>query len=281
MCMDQIVSLVEIGTGKILYFANSSFFVSLSGAFAGAYGGQYIVEKIKNRENLLTEIRNTNAAIMMTFDICHSYLSLKKKDVKALKENYDKQLQYIEEFNQRRRQGILSANEVFEFQADLQTLEAIFVPIDTLKKLIFEKISVGGRPLCLTTTLIRTIQSLNGCIQKRNQLIESYKANSPIPDEVLARHYFGLPDSNGNIDNNYPSYIESIYEQTENCIKFSQFLCEDLVAHGEKLKRKFGKKAPKISKPNFQSAVDADLMPDEAQYADWKNMFVKRGEDAE
>ena len=281
MCIEQILSITNLALKNSWDFANSTFFTSLIGAFAGAYGGQYIVERIKNRENLLAEIRNTNAAIMMAFDICNSYLSLKKQHVKTLKENHDRHVQDLNQFHAERKQGTIADDVVFRFQADFQSLETMLVPIGVLQKLIFEKISLNGRPLNLTATLIRTIQSLNNSIQKRNQLIELYKANSPIPDEVLATHYFGLPDKNGHIDNIYPSCVQFIYEQTDDCIFFSKLLCEDLVTHGEQLKKKFGKKSPKINKPDFQKAVDAGLMPDKNKYSDWKTMFVKRDDDIE
>jgi len=278
MCIEQVISTVAVPAKLVWDFVNTTFFTSLSGAFAGAYGGQLIVEKIKNRETLLTEIRNTNAAIMMSFDICNSYLSLKKQHVKALKETFDKQRDDLNTFHAGRKSGQIPNNVIFQFQADLQTLETMLVPIGVLQKLVFEKISLNGRPLNLTSTLIRTVQSLNNSIQKRNQLIEIYRANSPMPSELLVMHYFGLPNSGGHIDNNYPSCIEFIYEQTDDCIFFSELLCKDLVAHGEQLKKKFGKKAPKINKPDFNKAVDVGLMPDESKYSDWTNMFVKADE---
>ncbi|MDX2074386.1 MAG: hypothetical protein SFX19_08505 [Alphaproteobacteria bacterium] len=48
--MDQLIAAIAIPAKLSWDFANTTFFTSLSGAFAGAYGGQLIVEKIKNRE---------------------------------------------------------------------------------------------------------------------------------------------------------------------------------------------------------------------------------------
>jgi hypothetical protein len=60
---------------------NSNLFTSLigalAGAFAGAYGGQLIVERSKTRDELLKEMRNTNAAIMLAFGMCNTALSLR------------------------------------------------------------------------------------------------------------------------------------------------------------------------------------------------------------
>ena len=270
----EIISVVD--TLKSLEgFVNSTFVTSLFGAFAGAYGGQFIVEKIKNRETLLTEIRNTNAAVLMTFDICHSYILLKQQHVGPLKETFDKQREDLNTFQAGVKSGQIPDNEIFQFEADLKTCETMFVPIEVLQKLIFEKISLDGRPLILNSNLIRAVQSLNNAIQKRNQLIEGYRAKTPMQSKDFATQYFGLPYSGGHIDNNYPSCVEFIYKSTDDCIFFSKLLCEDLVAHGEQLKKKFGEDAPKIYTPNFNKAVEFGLIPDESKYSDWTNLFVK------
>src|SRR5689334_19372520 len=67
------------------------FIVAGTGAFAGAYGAQIITERSKLREELTKEIRNTNAAISISFGICNFLLSMKHQHVKDLKEKYDAQ----------------------------------------------------------------------------------------------------------------------------------------------------------------------------------------------
>ena len=133
MYIEQVISAVAVPAKLLWDFANTTFFSSLSGAFAGAYGGQLIVEKIKNRETLLTEIRNTNAAIMMAFDICNSYVSLKKQYVKALKETFAKQRQDLNKYHADLKSGQIPATDVFHFQADLGTLETMLMPIEVLQ----------------------------------------------------------------------------------------------------------------------------------------------------
>jgi hypothetical protein len=63
-------------------FFNSVFFTaiagSLAGAFAGARAAQRIAEKTRNKEELLREIRNTNAATMVAFGVCNSLISGQK-----------------------------------------------------------------------------------------------------------------------------------------------------------------------------------------------------------
>ncbi len=66
---------------SVWLFLNSQFALTLIGtisaAFAGAYGAHWIIERNKRREEWQRELRITNAAIMVSFEICNSFLSLK------------------------------------------------------------------------------------------------------------------------------------------------------------------------------------------------------------
>jgi hypothetical protein len=89
-CWSSIVDVIRWEDAK--GFFNSAFTTSLlgslAGAFAGAVAAQRIVERGKRREELLSEIRNTNAAIVLAFGVCNLYLTLKKQSVKAMGESY-------------------------------------------------------------------------------------------------------------------------------------------------------------------------------------------------
>lgn len=261
-------------------FFNSVFFTaiagSLAGAFAGAYGAQWIAERSKYREQLLKEMRITNAVIIVAFGICNSLLSLKKQHVKTLKEDFDIQKSALLNHQKRRQLGEIGNDAVFHFVADLQTLSIPPLSGDILQTQIFEKLSVVNRPLSLTTTLNQTIHSLNASLEKRNQLIEFYKSGD---SEVTAPVYFGFPQG-GKINQDYPSVIEAIYNQTDDGIFFSQLLCKDLVEHGnqiaEQFKKNFKKGAPTISEPDFSEAVKLNLMPTADKYNYWFTMFIKK-----
>ena len=76
-------------------FLNTPFGLTLTGtsvaAFAGVYGAHIILDRKKRKENLLRELRITNASIMVSFEICNSFLSFKKQQVKELGINYEQQ----------------------------------------------------------------------------------------------------------------------------------------------------------------------------------------------
>ncbi len=260
-------------------FFNSVFFTaiagSLAGAFAGAYGAQRIAERAKYRDELLKEIRNTNAANMVVFGMCNSLIQMKKQHVKSLKETFETQKAALLDHLNKMQMGQISKDTIFRFSADFETLSLPQLPVDILQKQVFEKLSLVGRPLSLAITLSQTVHSLSASLEKRNQLIESYKVANA---SISAPLYFGLPQG-GYINQDYPSLINAIYNQTDDGIFFSQLLGKDLVEHGEQIaaqfKKIFGKGAPTISKSNFGKAEKAGLMPKADNYPDWFTMFVK------
>ena len=74
--------------------SNSAFTTSLVGALAGAYAGAYAAHKIsersKERADFQTQIRNTNAAITLSFMVFNAAISLKKQQTKGLCDTYFK-----------------------------------------------------------------------------------------------------------------------------------------------------------------------------------------------
>ncbi|MDG4546588.1 MAG: hypothetical protein PQ612_10535 [Rickettsiales bacterium] len=278
----NIYNMLKTGLAPVWAFLNSTLFISLIStlvaAFAGAFGAQVIIERSKNKDRIIKDIRNINSTIMLSFGICNSFLSLKKQYVKSLKENFDKKKEELQKFQENRKVNTSDKN-IFEFQADFQTIDPLLIPTDVLQKQAFENMTLNGRPFSLVTTLIQTIHAVNSHINKRNNLIALYHANPPLPNDVLVRIYFGLPDRAGNIDENYPSCIDAIYTHTDDCIQFSSMLCNDLNILGEQLKKdfdkKFGKGAPTVNKPDFSKAEKIGIMPDPKNYKDWEEMFIK------
>lgn len=270
-------------------FANSTFTTSLIGALAGAFAGatvaQHIAERNKRRDELLREIRNTNAAIAIAFGICNSLLALKKQQVLDLKTNFDAKRAEVFEFERKRIAGELENSEPFYFVADYRTLQAHVLPTDILRTVVLEKLLLVGRPLNLVMMLDQTGYSLGQSIAKRNQLIESYKSGPVVSDQIIRQRYFGLPYNGGSQNLDYPGTIEAIYSQTDDGIFFSHLLCNDLHLHGGKLldefRLKFKKNVPRISKVDFTDAIKTGLMPSENDYTHWFTAFVNRIESSD
>lgn len=265
-------------------FSNSAFVTSLLGALAGAFAGataaQRIAERSKHREELLREMRNVNAAIALAFGICNTLLALKKQHVKSLKETYDVQKAALLEFERQRNAGEIQRDKVFKLKSDLQTLNPQSFPMDTLRMVVFERLSIIGRPLNLVVTLSQTVQNLEESLSKRNSLIESYKTVLANDTQHISTLYLGLPYGEGHINLDYPGTIDAIYSQTDDGIFFSNLLCKDLHAHGNRLadefKKKFKDNPPCISEVDFTAVSTIELMPDEKNYADWTKAFVTK-----
>jgi hypothetical protein len=236
-------------------FFNSAFFAalftaiagSMAGAFWGAYGGQRIVERGKQREELLTEIRNTNATVMVAVGICNSFLGIKRQNVKPLKDLYDAQNAAYHAHAKKRELGQISLHTPFEFVANLQSLSLPPFPLEILRQQIFEKLSLSGRPLLLVNALSETIHGLNTSINARNVLIDDYKKSSSLSAEL----YFGLPLGGSRVINQeYPASIEQIYCHTDNgifsaiyyrriCLTMEKNLPIDLNSYLEKMRPHF------------------------------------------
>ena len=285
-CMESF--LLEFGEalkpvlGSVWLVLKSQVALTLGGtffaAFAGAYGAHTITERHKRRQEWQREIRITNAAIMISFEICNSFLSLKKHHVKDLEFQYNRDKNSLVEFQNRRRNGQISPDTVFEFKANFKSLNPTTKPDEMLVKQVFEQISAGARAYALANTLIRTIESLNKSIVRRNDLIDTWKKSPETLGSNLARFYFGFPDSLGNVDQRYPDSVKAICSLTDDCIFFSQLLCTDLADNGERLKKLLGKRAPNVKRPDFSKAVEEDLLPGPGHYEDWTRMFVKHGD---
>ncbi len=263
---------------EIKDFFNSVFFTAIAGSFAGALGGawgaQRIAERAKLKEQLLKEIRYTNAAITVAIGICDSLLSMKIQHIKSLKENFETQKTAFLVHLKKHKLGQVNKGEEFPLTYDLHTLFLPLLPIDILQRHVFEELSLVGRALRLTTTLNQTVNNLSVVHEKRNQLVELYKATNTI-SPVL---YFGLPQD-GRINQDYPSIIDAIYNQTDDGIFFSQLLSKDLVEHGNllvlKFRKYFKKGVPIISTFDFSKEQKAGLMPNPDNYSDWFTKFVK------
>lgn len=264
-------------------FINSAFITAAFGALGGAYFGQRIVERGVRRKELREEIQSTNAASSIVFHICNSLLSLKGQHVKQLKEKFDADKARIVAMRANHQAGLLPPGTKITFQADFRTLTAPSFPTEMLQKLLFEKLSLPGRAPVIVSTLDQSLRGLADIISTRNDLIGKFKAHPSGPNGIPYFVYFGLPDSDGHIDQMYADLLEGMYFHTDSAIYFSHRLCKDLIAHGETLlaehKAKYRGSAPKLSRADFSKGEKNGLMPDLNEFADWENMFVKTKED--
>lgn len=271
---------MSILLGQAWGIMNSNFAIAfiggLTGAFGGALGAQHIAERSKRREELLKELRNTNAAIMVAFSICNAALALKKQHVQPMYEKFGKDKEALRLFKEQRAAGQRQGSAEFRFVADMRTFPAPVVPIATLEQLVFEKISAYGRPLALVSVLNQSLISLRDAIAKRDLFIHRMTTGA-ISAEQVPQYYFGMTLPTGDINQEHPDLVEAIHSYVDDVGFFSALLCGDLVKHGQTVRtgftKKFGKAAPEVSTADFSGPRSKGLLPSDGQYTDWLKGF--------
>lgn len=262
---------------------NSAFSIALVGGFVGAVGGalgaQHIAERTKRREDLLKELRNTNAAIIVSFAICNATLALKKQHVQPMHEQFAREKDLLHVFLTSRSNGVVPANAEHRIAADLRAYPAPSAALETLKGLVFEKISAYGRALALVSVLDQSLVGLREAIAKRDEWVHRFSSGG-VPKETFQNYYFGLQLPNGDTNQEYPDLIFAIHSYTDDVIFFSSLLCADLIKHGtavrEPLAKKYAKGVPRVSTADFSGPRASGLLPPDDQYSDWLNGFTEQ-----
>ncbi len=252
---------------------------SLAGAFAGAIAAQHIVERNKTREELLKELRNTNAAAMASFTTCNAALRTKEQHVQPLYEQFQHDKAAVEAFKAERASGQPQRNDIFHFVSDMRIFPSPIIPIESLKDLLFNKLSVAGRPLSLVCAVEEASRGLEGAIATRLSLIEKMKSQV-IPKELIPSYYFGFPLPDGDISQEYPDLVFAIHSYTDDLAFFSYLLCCDLTAHAKKLHahipKRLRKAAPNPVETDFTNERESGLIPPDSQYSDWLKAFPQK-----
>lgn len=256
-----------------------SFFGALAGASAGAWGAQRVIERTRRREELLREIRNTNAAVMVAFTIANTALGMKSQLVKPMADRFRADLEELRK-HLAAPQASGAPKAKFSFQADLQGFLAPSFPVDTLKTLVFDRISAYGKALSLVPLIENASIGLSRSIEERRSLIADFK-KYPM-DDAWALRYFGEKSPSGQTHREFADLVDVIASYTDDVIYFSGALTEELVAHGQLLHKAFaeryGKGAPKVDAPDFSGPKKSGLYPSGADYGAWEQWITQRGD---
>jgi len=252
--------------------ANSAIFIAVIAtaiaAFAGTYGAQALADKTARRKELLAEIRATNTAIGLTFNIVNTYIGTKSQQVKDMAAtfelNREKWLAHCAGISE----GKTRRDKPFDLQIQLKRTTVAFSPIEDLQRLLQEKISSPGKALLLLTPLIQSIHSFTDVTAQRNSWIEEFKRLPINNDDPSRAHlYFGTSFQPNDVDERYFALVMAMKAQVDDCIGFGIKIAESLKISGESLAAELGQDAPKIFMGDFSPA--SDLLPDMVQYEAW------------
>lgn len=258
---------------------SSNAFTAIAGSFAGAYGAFVIAERQKERQEILSEIRATNAAIAVAVGITQTLLSLKEQNIKPVLDAFERQLEAYSEFLKARELGEIEADERLPLLADMRALSFSHLAVRVLEEIIFERLNCTGRPLMLANVLVRSADSLNAAIGARNSLAEELR---PLLDgggeAEFAALFLGVEYKPGFVDTRYRDHLRGVASTADEGIFFSNLLYMDLREHGLTLRKSYLKSfrgdPPQITKVLYPDAMIA-LFPKDEDFSGWINGFKK------
>ena len=276
--LHDLSSAAFVAAEYIGHFLNSAFMLSLVGALAGATAGaltaQRVIERARSNDSLLKEIRNTNAAIMISFNICNSALILKNQIVSPMYEQFLEAQQAFRLHQTQLQSGQNGSITEFHFQADLQGFAPPTLPTESLKSLVFEKISVTGKPLSLMALVEQSYIGLKESVETRERIVQDLKV---LPAKEFPFHYFGERLPSGNIPREYATIVLVICGHLDDLIFFSAQLSEQLAGHGETLRGQYKtqsrKDGPIVHAPDYSTPREKGLFPNAHDYELWTNWF--------
>lgn len=106
--------------------------------------------RAKFREERIAELRNCAAARAAAFAACNSALTLKKQLVKPMYDRFNGDKAKHAAFLAARTSGQSQGNASYVFQLDGHTFPAPTIPMQTLRDLVYNKLSIQTRALALT-----------------------------------------------------------------------------------------------------------------------------------
>lgn len=255
--------------------ATAALITALVGAWLGAWAAQRIAGKNKLREELLKELRSTNAGIMLAHTVVNVAYALKKQHIKALKESYEDDCKAFEQYKMEVAAG--NVGTAFQMAPCLDRLQEVAPPISALQNIVMGEISTTGRAIASVIALADALKNLNDALRGRNELILKIKEDR-LPSGAEVQHfYFGIPYAKGKANIEYGCYVQALSLYTNDAIFFSMKLCDDLREHGlhvvKKYKKELQGKAPEVSDFNWNKAKQEGLLPKDEDYESWLSGF--------
>ena len=149
-----------------------------------------------------------NSAIIAAFTTANMALTVKKQLIKPMHDQFKKDLERFEGFEERRNANSSSIGETFHFIADLQDFDTPPFPIQLLTHTLFNAVDTESRALSAAAFLEASYSGLKNMMNKRRLLIDQFRA-SHLTGEKFA-YYFGLEMPSGDRQKEYSDAIDGI-----------------------------------------------------------------------
>jgi hypothetical protein len=203
--------------------------------------------------------------------------AFKKQHVQPMYDKFNQVNAELQTVQKERATGQRQGNAEFVLDADFRLFAAPSAPIETLKELVFNKISAQGRPLALVAILEQSFNGVKDAVMKRDALAQRFESGA-ITQNLLAKCYFGIRLPSGHTNHEFPDLVAAIHSYTDDVVFFSSLLCTDLIEHGARVRtefrKKYGEVGPGMSTIDFSKLRKDGVIPPEAEYAGWLSAFT-------
>ncbi|MDB2414391.1 hypothetical protein N9W34_01305 [Rickettsiales bacterium] len=256
---------------------NSNFGVAATGSFFGAVGGYTMVLYTNKRAEIIKKIRGLKTSVAMAHRIFNMFYGLKQQHIKPMCDRYFKgQKDFVDVQNKKHTKPT-----EFLIQFDFQTPKFPYMDFELINSTFFEKVDLSGRALSIAMVLVNTLAEMKGLLEYRNYVIAEI---NELTNKYNLGHYeraclyYGQPVTHTNLGEihyeNYSNVMRDIKIFNDSCIWFSKELLEELLKLEKETTKKVFIFRPKAGSIDF-SDLEKDMMPDDNDYKDWREKFVK------
>jgi hypothetical protein len=238
---------------------------ALAGAVLGALTAAFIAAKYRLRDDRLKELRIIHASAAIAYGIAEAFVVIKRQHVKPLLDTWTR-----EHARWETARAHAAAGNVVEFDLapEFRSLTTVKTAVDKLREQMFSNIDLQPRAIRLVNTLDRSADQHTLIITEMNKTIAEYKSQQLSPRDLVAV-YFGV-QSGTRTDARYPSMLQGLYQDTDNCIGFGKLLGDELVEHWKRLAVKLPERLRgQCIVADFSQAERDGMMPDPATFAPW------------
>ncbi len=260
-------------------FFNNNISVAFFGALVGGGVTYWFGARNERRRELLDEIRSTDAARALTFNVIERSIQLNAQNVRRMVGNFQLQRHSLEAHQRDIRAGRLPPNAGLHIPLEFRRLDPFIVPAERLEAIVLEQISIRGRRAQLAVTVMQVWVSLNESIKQLAEQL-AYLREWQAADSDKAYRFYGLPYQGTNVDSTLVDVINAIGRQTDDLAWFSRRLLRELEAHARTLRQEFSDQwfagAPgRVVPANFSEAEASGMFPSDAFYSDWEKGFIQ------
>jgi hypothetical protein len=241
----------------------SPFAVALMGAGVGAWMAQHIAARNKRNDERMREVRAAQAATTIAYGITDHFLSMKEQIVKPVVDQFAKDRFLFEQFDAAPKPPGLPPIGV---KVPLDAFRFNISPHKELQDIVFKEFSAPIRPTMMVAILARTLTQLDKLAEDRNAMVKKFTEAQEAGKSINPYAYYGLQFPTGGADARYANALQHISQYTDDAIKFSHMLGDDLRAFALALRQTLPPKlqplAPRISTMTFIKSPELMPLPD-------------------